>query len=110
MDAISRTLQVQLRQEREVLTGKINKAMSQVNARVDDIEVALGNKLGEDVDMLQELSSTQKRQGHFSFRIQEVTFRDSLSASRVDFGQSKKIPRLFFALFCLAPQTRVLLL
>ena len=56
MDAISRTLQTQLRQEREVLTGEINKAMSQVDARVDDIEAALGRKLGEAVDMLQELS------------------------------------------------------
>ena len=41
MEAISRTLQMQLRQDREVLTGEINKAMTQVNARVDDIEVAL---------------------------------------------------------------------
>ena len=32
---------MQLRQDREVLTGEINKAMTQVNARVDDIEVAL---------------------------------------------------------------------
>ena len=45
MEAISRTLQMQLRQEREVLTGDINKAMTQVNARVDDIEAVLGRKL-----------------------------------------------------------------
>ena len=60
MEAIARTLQMQLQQERQVLTGEIHRAMSQVNSRVDDVEKALGNKISDAVGMLQELAATQR--------------------------------------------------
>ena len=63
MEAIARTLQHQLQQERQVLSGEIQRAMSQVNSRVDDIEKVLGDKLGDAVGMLQDLAGVQKKQG-----------------------------------------------
>ena len=61
MEAIARTLQMQLQQERHVLTGEIQRAMSQVNSRVDDIEKVLGDKLSDAVGMLQDLAGVQRR-------------------------------------------------
>ena len=63
MEAIARTLQMQLQQERHVLTGEIHRAMSQVNSRVDDVEKALGDKISDAVGMLQDLAVTQRQQG-----------------------------------------------
>ena len=80
MEAIARTLQHQLQQERQVLTGKIQRAMSQVNSRVDDIEKVLGDKLGDAVGMLQDLAGVQKKQGE---KLETVAAETQTLANRI---------------------------
>ena len=59
MEVIARTLQKQLQQERQVLTGEIQRAMGQVNSRVDDVErVSGGPARGRG------LAGTQKAKGN----------------------------------------------
>eukprot|EP00439_Symbiodinium_sp_Y106_P045085 s3714_g5.t1 len=83
MEAISRTLQMQLRQDREVLTGEINKAMTQVNARVDDIEVALD---GWDPDPSGE-ETLQKAKGVIRSTSIRTTLGPTSSAEGPDLGR-----------------------
>ena len=80
MEAIARTLQMQLQQERQVLTGEIHRAMSQVNSRVDDVEKALGDKISDAVGMLQELAATQRQQGD---KLETVTTETQTLANRI---------------------------
>ena len=80
MEAIARTLQHQLQQERQVLTGEIQRAMSQVNSRVDDIEKVLGDKLGDAVGMLQNLAGVQKKQGE---KLETVAAETQTLANRI---------------------------
>ena len=80
MEAIARTLQHQLQQERQVLTGEIQRAMSQVNSRVDDIEKVLGDKLGDAVGMLQDLAGVQKKQGE---KLETVAAETQTLANRI---------------------------
>ena len=80
MEAIARTLQMQLQQERQVLTGEIHRAMSQVNSRVDDVEKALGDKISDAVGMLQELAVTQRQQGD---KLETVATETQTLANRI---------------------------
>ena len=80
MEAIARTLQMQLQQERHVLTGEIHRAMSQVNSRVDDVEKVLGDKISDAVGMLQDLAVTQRQQGD---KLETVATETQTLANRI---------------------------
>ena len=80
MEAIARTLQMQLQQERQVLTGEIHRAMAQINTRVDDVEKALGDKISDAVGMLQELAVTQRQQGD---KLETVATETQTLANRI---------------------------